>query len=763
MKETFSRAVIRYRWLVVLMTVLIVALAGSGGRFLRFDTDYRIFFDADNPQLVAFEHLQDTYTKNDNVLFVLAPRDGRVFTPQLLAIVEKLTTDAWQVPYSIRVDSLSNFQHTRAEADDLLVTDLVEDAQTLSPEQLAEIKAIALAEPRLLHNLISPRADVTGVNVTIQLPGKDQAREVPEVADFVEKMAADLRARHPDLDVYLTGMTMMNDAFPRASKRDMATLIPLMFGVVIITLGLLLRSFTATLGTVLVIFFSIATAMGLTGWLGIALTGPSSAAPTIVLTMAVADCVHILVTFLFVLRQSESHDKSVAIVESLRINLHPVFLTSLTTAIGFLSMNFGDVPPFRDLGNIVAMGVGAAFVYSVTFLPALMVIMPVSSEASTTRTGRAMERLAEFVVARRNGLLWGMTGLVIVLAACVPLNELNDEFVKYFSKNIPFRVASDFSAERLTGIYKIDYSLDSGEESGLADPAFLANVERFAQWYRGQPDVMHVSTITDTFKRLNRNMHGDDPSWYRLPDNRQLAAQYLLLYEMSLPYGLDLNNQINISKSATRLSVTLKNLSTNEVLARADRARAWMEKNLPPVMHTEGASPTIMFANIGRKNIRSMLVGTTAALILISLVLIVSFRSLKIGLVSLVPNLVPMVMAFGLWGMLVGEVGLALSVVTGMTLGIVVDDTVHFLSKYLRAGREGGISSQQAVRYAFSTVGTALLVTSAVLVCGFFVLTFSDFKLNAGMGLLTAITISFALLADFLLLPPFLMRLEKKQ
>ena len=151
----------------------------------------------------------------------------------------------------------------------------------------------------------------------------------------------------------------------------------------------------------------------------------------------------------------------------------------------------------------------------------------------------------------------------------------------------------------------------------------------------------------------------------------------------------------------------------------------WLKNNVQASMHTDGASPTIMFSNIGERNIKSMLFGTTIALLLISLILVFALRSVKIGLLSLVPNLVPAALAFGLWGMTVGQIGLALSIVTGMTLGIVVDDTVHFLSKYLRARREKGLSSQDAVRYAFNTVGLALVVTSLVLIAGFFVLTFS--------------------------------------
>jgi predicted RND superfamily exporter protein len=272
-----------------------------------------------------------------------------------------------------------------------------------------------------------------------------------------------------------------------------------------------------------------------------------------------------------------------------------------------------------------------------------------------------------------------------------------------------------------------------------------------------------VNSISDTMKRLNKNMHGDDPEWYRIPQERNLAAQYLLLYEMSLPYGLDLNNQINIDKSATRFTVSLKTISTNQLLELEQRAQKWLNQNAPAIKQAQGSGSSVMFSHIGKRNIKTMLVGTTLALVMISMILIVALRSFKIGFISLLPNLAPAAMGFGLWGLLVGEVGLSLSVVAGMTLGIVVDDTVHFLSKYLRARREDHLSAPEAVRYAFTTVGMALLTTSIVLVVGFLVLSQSSFQLNSGMGTLTAIVIAFALMADFLFLPPLLMKLEEKK
>ena len=759
MVEQYARWVIRLRWLIVFLTLGVVGLLASGGQFLSFSNDYRVFFSEDNPQLTAFENLQDTYTKNDNILFMLMPKEGEVFTPDVLEAVVELTEDSWQIPYSIRVDSISNYQHTYASGDDLSVADLVEEPRTLTTDQLQSIKNIALNEPLLVNRVISPSAHATGVNVVVELPGNDP-NEVFEVSAAAREIKTRIEAEFPQIDLYMTGVVLMNNAFPEASQEDMQTLVPLSYLVVIIGAFLFLRSIAGTIGTVCVIVFSTVMAMGSAGWLGIQLTPPAMSAPTMILTLAVADSIHFLVTMLHEMRKGSS--KNDAIVESLRINFQPIFLTSATTAIGFLSMNFSDAPPFRDLGNITAMGVMYAFFLSVMLLPAIMAILPVKVKQSKALSSRLMEQFSEFVIRRRQSIFWGMAGIILLSVAFIPKNELNDIFVNYFDETIEFRAHTDLVADNLTGIYFIDYSLESGESGGISNPDFLKKVDQFADWYRQQPETKHVNTITDTFKRLNRNMHGDDPAYYVLPEERDLAAQYLLLYEMSLPYGLDLNNQINVDKSAVRISITLDTISTKNILDLESRAEAWFKENAPEML-TTGASPSVMFAHIGERNIRSMLGGTVVALILISMILIVALRSVKLGLISLVPNLIPAAIAFGVWGLFVGEVGLALSVVVTMTLGIVVDDTVHFISKYLRAQRENNLNSEDAVRYAFANVGVALWVTSLLLIAGFLVLTLSAFELNSGMGLMTAVTIGVALAVDFLFLPTLLMKLEGKK
>jgi uncharacterized protein len=758
MIKLYAQWLMRWRWPVIVASFLIVGAIASGMRFLEFTMDYRAFFSAENPQLQAFEKMQNTYAKADNVMFVIAPKDGKVFSQKTLASVQWLTEQAWQMPYSNRVDSLTNFQFTQAEDDDLNVADLVTEPQNLSAKALQRLQAIALDEPMLNKRLINTDGSVTGVNITLQLPGKSLT-ESPEVANFARQLAQDLTAKDPNLEVHLTGIAMMNATFGETSENDMATLVPLMFLMVLVTLGLLLRSITPVIVTLVVIIMSIVVGMGAFGWTGLKMTSPLASAPTIILTMAVADAVHLFVSYLWNLRHGQ--DKHSAMIEALRVNMQPVFLTSLTTIIGFMSMNFTEVPPLAHLGNTVAAGVAAAFILSVTLLPALSVVLPIKQRAMQDKHHPFFDWLAVFVSRKYKAILWSMSLLCIGFSALLPLNEINDEFVKYFDERVAFRVDSDFAAEKLLGPYTLDFSINSNKSNGIAAPEFLAKVDAFANFAKTRAEVAHVFTLTDTMKRLNKNMHGDDPSWNKLPAERELVAQYLLMYEMSLPYGLDLNNQIDLDKSATRLTLSTINLSSAQLLTLESLFADWFAQNAPE-LSIDQASTSLMFAHIGQRNAHSQIIGVSLSLFIISMLLVFALRSLKIGVISLIPNMAPAAIAFGIWALIDGQIGMSTSIVAGMTLGIVVDDTIHFLSKYVRARREKNLDAAAAIHYAFSQVGQALLVTTLVLVAGFSILMASTFKLNADMGLLVALTISLALVLDFFLLPALLIAFDRK-
>ncbi len=749
--------IIKYKWGVLLASILLAFGIASHGK-MEFDGDYHTYFSDDNPELLAFDGLQEKYTKDDNAFIVLTAKNGDIFTKENLMAIEELAAEAWNTPFSNRVDAITNFQHTRADNDDLYVEDLSYETSLKSEEDIKRIREIALKEPLLVNRLINKDGSITAVNVNVTFPGLSDD-ENPKTVAFVRNMIEEFKQKHPQFDVHLSGIVMLQDAmFSTAQKDMMYTMI--MFVIVILMIIILTRSFLSTIVTLLTIIFSIAVAIGFLGLAGIKLTPSSASFPTIVLTLAVADSIHILVTFLHNIRK-KGLPKNFAIVESLRLNFMPVFITSITTIIGFLSMNFGDVPPFADLGNIVSVGILAALVFSLTFLPAFIAIMPIKQREPQSNTAKHLKkdwlyRFGEYVSANPKKLA-GISLVVIgILSVLSFRNFFDDEFIKYFDETVDFRIDSDYISDNITGIYNIEYSIGAGESGGINNPKYLKKLEEFEKWFEKQPKVVHVNSFTEVARRINKSMHGDNEAYYRVPDSRQEAAQYLLLYEMSLPFGLDLNNQVNVDKSETRFTVTTRNLRSSELIALSESGEKWLKENASEEMKALGTSSTLMFSKLGVRQADSMMSGNIIALILISLILMLALRHFKIGLLSIIPNVAPVAIGFGLWALYLGEINTGMVVVFGMTLGVIVDDTVHFVSKFLRARRELGYSAPEAVKYAFETVGKALIITTVVLLSGFLVLAQSSFAMTSYMARITCIIIPAALLVDFILLPSLL-------
>ncbi|EHR1004085.1 MMPL family transporter [Vibrio parahaemolyticus] len=749
----------QYSLIVLLATIFLIIVATIGGKNLYFRGDYDIFFDGTNKQLLAFDEIQTTFAKTDNLAIVIAPEDGDIFTPQTLSLIQKITVDAWQVPYSSRVDSIANYQHTEASDDDLLVEDLLYSEYELIPERISKVKSIALSEPVLKSALVSEKGDVTVVNITVQLPEMDKTAEVEEVVSSINAMIDRYQRAYPDVTFHKAGIIAMNHAFMTAAQDDSSTLVPTMLVVILVFLTIMLRSILSVIATLIVIIGSVMATLGISGWAGMFLSTATVNVPTLIMTLAVADCVHVIAT----MRQSMKNGftKAQSIERSIALNFVPILITSVTTAIGFLMMNMSDSPVLRDFGNLSALGVMVACFLSVTLLPALLKLLPIHVKMETSQDQKhVMDRLGDFVVSQRRALLPLSVVVIVVCASLIPLNKVNDESVEYFGQRNEFRQAADFMEERISGMTNISIAIKTNESQGIAAPDFLNTIGEFSSWLRGQPETDHVATLADVYKRLNKNMHGDDEAYYSLPQERELAAQYLLLYEMSLPYGLDLNNQINVDKSSIKMVLTVANLGSVELVDLENRIYQWFAEHAPQYQ-VVASSPSLMFAHIGETNMASMLSTLPITLVLISALLIFALRSVRLGLISLMPNIAPAVIGFGLWALISGEINLGLSVVVTLTLGIVVDDAVHFLSKYQRARREGQ-TAEQAVRYAFHTVGRALWITTVVLVAGFSVLAMSSFRLNADMGQLSAIVIFIALVVDFLFLPTLLMLFDKK-
>lgn len=820
--KKIGRFVLRFRWAIILanillLIVLMLAIKNRGEVFQAhteymteirnnpliadpthespppiFDADYHVWFKADNSELVAYDEFQRTFSKDENLIAVVVAKNGELFTNENLASLQLLTDQCWTIPYVIRVDGLTNFNYTYVDEDDLLVEDFIYELP-LSDDELAEKKRLALKDPLIPHFLLSPNADITQVQMKVIIPrdfptGNLEARAAIEnlVARITSEKVPDENGNmvdnpdyNPNLEIRLSGIIMLSTAFQIFAENDVRNLLPMMFLFIMIVLAISIRSFWGTISPILLlatsVFFPIALFVGIFQF---SLTSATVNVVQMMVAVAIADSVHVLVIFFRGLRNGL--DKRGAVLFTIEKNFLPCMITSLTTAIGFFSLMLQDIPPFQHLGLFAGMGTVYAFFASIYTLPAFLSILPfkkreVNQEAVLEHESKGYERLANFVVRFQNPIrLTALAASVVGLYFIFQI-KIDNNSIKYFAEDTEFRQATEYIDQNIIGVNPIEFAFDSGEENGIYSPDYLRKLEEFQEYISSHPEyeITYVSSIVDIVKRINKTMNGDDPAYYRIPEDgelgvdgqpinaKKLIAQYMLLYQMSLPQGMELTSQIDLKNQVTRVTAFVRSISSFKLLNDRKTVKKWIKENIPSV-NAVGVGVPIMFGKLMALGIPGMLKSLGVSLVFITIVLMVTFRSIRIGLFSMIPNIWPMVIVFGMIGLLQTPVNMSVAVVGMITLGIVVDDTVHFLTKYLR-GRHDGKNQEESILYAFRQVAAPLIYTSLILLAGFGSLIRSEFVLNSDLGLYCTMIIALALLADFILLPAVILKFDKDE
>ena len=751
----------RGRWAIFAVWAAFAVVAGLQLSGLGFSTDYTLFFGEGDPERMAFVAMEERFTQTDNVVFIVEPQGGGdVFRPDLLTLVQELEEASHDLPFARRVDALTSHRRMQVTEDTIGAQPLVEGpAAALTDDELATLRTRAMTDPILRGGLVAQDAGATGVVVTLDLP-RQSASEVRDTASAARAIAADLGARHPEATITVSGLAMMNDAFMAVSIDDLLALVPLMYLGMIVLLAFMLRSRAAVAAIVVIVGLSTLAAAALAGALGYPLTPPSASAPTIVMTLAIADCVHLYSAARVARGQGlVGWD---AIGHATLDTWRPILLTSVTTLVGFLALNFAEATPFQHLGNMTAAGIAVALLASLTLFPALLGAVAIRPQEGRERATAGRVVRAAVAASRHPRVVLGITAALtaVCLGAMTQLRS-NEDFVRYFAEDVPFRRDTEHMMEELTGIYALELTLDSGAPGGITEPAYLGQVSSLASWLREQPETRHVFAFSDLMRAIHQGLAEDGSEGSSgvsaeadLPESREMAAQSLLLYEMSLPAGQGIGDRVDHDRRRSRLTVTVGDLSSTEIRAFEDRVETWAAHHVGDLA-VDATSPVVIFAKLTGRNTMAMLRGNLLTLGAISLFLLLLLRRRRLGLVSLVPNLVPMVVAYGLWSLFIHELGIVAAIAGSVCLGIVVDDTIHFLSRYQRE-RDGGASVDAALVATLEAVGPALATTSVVLGFGFSVLTLSSFQMNVHLGALTTLVIALALGADLFLLPALL-------
>mgnify|MGYP000679577640 CR=1 FL=1 len=756
------------RWFSFLSLIVCFGLL-LGLPKLGFDSSYRVFFSPDNPQLLAYDKLNSEYASTDNITFIVTSRTENIYTQDNIQTLITLTDKSWALPFSQRTQSLINYPYTEVKnidkTDEFIVYDLVDkelwetkngSISLVPPSYLHKLQQKALAEDLLVNRLISSDKSLAIVDVELLLENisPTDRSAIIDAAQRLQKEAQE----NSDLSVILAGSIMRDYAIQETSAADASTLLPLMLIFSILVNFAILRSLALLISSQIVIVLAVICGMGVAGWMQYDLNAVSAMAGLLIIILALADTVHIGATYLKELQKNKTPLDAIKI--SLQKNTKAVFLTSTTTATGFYSLNFMDSNAFADLGNIAIYGVSMAFVLSLTLFPSCLLLFTPKNPGTGIQQEALSRWIASIAINHQKPLFIVFFIITATTTPFLAMNQFNDDFLSKFPKDAEISIAADTYMEHMPAIHSISYSLSSGIENGINQPEYLRKIEAFVNWYKQQPEVTHVYSYVDFIKRLNKNMHNGDDAWYRIPENQPLAAQYLFLYEMSLGYGQSLSEVINQDKSALKITVTLSHLDNNGLMDVEERAKQWLLANYPE-FDTTGTSQDIMFAHQGEHVVVNAQKGSALTVVLITIALIIGLGSFKYGAISMIPNLVPAGIIYGLWGMFIKDMDTAVAITYSVSLGLVVDDTVHVLSKYIQERRKG-IAPKLAIEYTLENTATALIVTTIMIGGGLSIMALASFQSNAVVGLIMAPIIVVALLFDLFVFPGILLFLDEK-
>ena len=757
--DYLAETIIRYRPLCIIISLLILAGLAQGLSKINFNPDINAFFPENDTLTTSHLSIEDTYSSMDNAVIGIGVKEGTVFTNEVLSLIEDLTERAWKTPHSLRVDSLSNYSYVSADGDDLYIEPFLEGSSTYDLKTLKEKELIIEEEELAYGAIISKDKKTSLINIVFDPPRKDIEAEYQESLNYVLGFLEEARKNHPEVDLIISGIVYMEYQSPMLLKAQMPKLMPTAILVILLTLFLLLRSLVAVAGSFLVILMSVVSAMGSIGFMSGDIAQPFIMVPILIATLAVADCVHLFT--LYFQNLDSSRKSKEAMLESLKLNLQPLFLTSLTTAIGFLSLNLAPVEPLRGIGNGVAVGVFLAFIFTVLLLAPIVSYFNVKQSKNINFQKNIARKLGKFSIKNYKRLLVIVPVISCFLMAFIPLNKTNDNPLEFYSERYTTSAAdSKWISQRIGGTFPVSYELNS--QGIVSDPEFLREVDKFSEWLASNKEVLHISSLSKIMKNLNKTLHGKQEEWNIIPTEPDLSAQYLFFYEMSLPYGLDLTNSISQNKESIKLVASLKELGSLEYREFAKRVENYASQNMPEDMVSIGTGTRPIFAFMSNMLITQLIYALGIGIVLITATIILFFRSLRYGMLTSVTNLLPIGVAFGIWAIVSGEISMLVGIGMGTTLGIIVDFTVHFLSKYLHARRQKNLSAEEAVEYAFETVGFALIITSFSLILGFLVLLQAFFIPIHGFVLFSSIAFLSALIIDLLLFPALLITWDKR-
>lgn len=743
--------VLRHRLWVIVGALLLTVPAFYFVTTLESEEIYASWYAPDDPSYRFYQEFQRRFA--NDMFFVVVFKDDPLFTAENLGLVNTLTSRLEALPYVRQVTSLTNVEYLYGQGDRLIVESLVEDLDTLNEAKLAEIRERALSKPIYRGGIISDDGTTTAI-----LGELERVEAMTEERALISRVQAILRETEERTGkrFYLGGYPVLDVAVMQASEQDVRKFIPLSIGLIFIVLWAIFRRVRPAALAFVAVLLALAWTFGLYAGVGNKYSMMMSILPAILIAIGIADSVHILIHYYEELSQGRAQGEALRL--TVRRMFRPCLFTTLTTGAGFISFLGSDIPIVRMTGLYAAIGIAFAFVLTVLVLPAVLSYVRAPKRAARGQTGSGLvallDRLGRWTVSHPKPILVGMALLVITGAIGTMRVTPEASSLQLLRDGHPLQRDYAFIEENLTGLSNLEIIVE-GERDALRSPEVLEKLERLSAFALGQEGVRKTLSLAEYVKEINQALHGGDPRFYAIPPTSREIAQSLLLYEFS--GGRELRDYVSGDYSAGRLTMLFNSMTSGQSTALENRIVDYAQNELGLPIKTTGTIELLkeMMNKVAFSQIKSL----SIALGLITLLMILLLRSVKLGLISLIPNALPILLMFGVMGYAGIPLDAATSIVAGLALGIAVDDTIHYLARFRRELSATG-AYREALRRATHTVGRAIVSTSVILFAGFIVLVLGTFKGTIYTGILVGTAMAFALVGDLVLLPGLLLLLK---
>ena len=726
---------------------------------INYETSYETFLPADDPYLEEVKNVSDLFSTNSDgaISFIIASIDEKpIFTIEVINALSDLKKEMESIPESIRLSSILD-HYSPQKGQRLFTSNLTEYSQ----DDLDLVLEEALSDQLLTNSLISPDARITFGNVIL---GKNLGNSADrrKIADTAIAIRESLQTKYPELKILVMSDIISQQAETQAIIKDLTNLLPIIVIACVVAICAIFQSLFFGLCILAQIGFTILCNIGTLGWLDIKINSVSVIAPLVVVIISVANSVHIISLF----KQSLHNKKnsfSEAMCSSLTKNFNPVLLAALTTSIGFLSLRLSSSPAIQSFGLVVAVGIFYAFFFTFTLLPNLLIHSRFLSKGSartisSSKLEDLLGKVSTFAI-RYDKTLFAIFSLISI--ATLPLLGLNDsnfDRLNFISGGEKIREPYEMVREKLNRGSALVYAIDTDEIDGAITPAFLRDLEEYLSWATELSAVESTASLIDIAKAVNQNQHQGNTEYFRIPDTTDAIANALLAYEVVESYDFPLKNFVTEDFSTLQLRINAAPLTNQEVI---DLDQELVEEFKTRFLSAEllHGSPLLLFARMDERVTVELLQGYSVSLILITVSLIIGFRSFYFGILSVLPNLLPATIVFGLWGLIVGLIDPFVMMLFSISIGLVVDDTVHLLTHYLEKRREN-IEDRDAISSAIKTAGPALTITTFILALGCILLIGANTLYFQQAAKLLVPIVVVALILDLLYLPALLKRLS---